>query len=101
MTDAEPFFFSPKAHSGLFQFLPLGLRIQEKIERLLDKHMTRIGIFKLKSSFHLITNSEPGASKISLSTLSSEELWEKSGRLKSGGKEVFFIMFDFSQEYNF
>ena len=40
-------FSPPKAHSGLFQFLPLGLRIQEKIERLLDKHMTKIGIFKL------------------------------------------------------
>lgn len=34
-----------KAHSGLFQFLPLGLRVQEKIERLIDKHMSKIGAF--------------------------------------------------------
>lgn len=36
--------FAPQAHSGLFQFLPLGLRVQEKIERLLDKHMLSLGL---------------------------------------------------------
>jgi hypothetical protein len=46
LDDAE---LSIKAHSGLFQLLPLGLRIQEKIERLLDKHMTEIGVFYLAS----------------------------------------------------
>ena len=34
---------SQKAHSGIFQFLPIGLRIQEKVEDLLDKHMKQIG----------------------------------------------------------
>lgn len=33
-----------QAHAGLFQFLPLGLRIQEKLERLLDKHMVKLGM---------------------------------------------------------
>ncbi|KAA6411002.1 MAG: hypothetical protein FRX48_05313 [Lasallia pustulata] len=64
--------FIRQAHSGLFHFLPLGLRVLEKLERLLDKHMTRLG-----------------ASKVSLSTLSSEELWEKSGRLSSSSSELF------------
>ena len=32
-----------QSHAGIFHFLPLGLRIQEKIERLLDKHMAKIG----------------------------------------------------------
>ena len=32
-----------KAHSGLFHLLPLGLRVQEKLERLVDKHMLRLG----------------------------------------------------------
>lgn len=32
-----------KAHSGIFQLLPLGLRVQQKIEALLDKHMESIG----------------------------------------------------------
>lgn len=63
--------------------------------------MTKIGNIKFLSYFKLVTEIEPGASKISLSTLSSEELWEKSGRLKSGGKEVFFIMFNCFQEYYF
>ena len=35
--------FALQAHSGLFQFLPLGLRVQEKIEKLLDKHMLQLG----------------------------------------------------------
>ena len=34
-----------KTHSGLFQLLPLGLRIQEKLERLIDKHMVGLGTY--------------------------------------------------------
>lgn len=64
--------FVRQSHSGIFQLLPLGLRIQEKIEKLLDKHMTKIG-----------------ASKVSLSAFSTENLWEKSGRLKRGSSELF------------
>ncbi|KAK4694563.1 prolyl-tRNA synthetase, partial [Lecanoromycetidae sp. Uapishka_2] len=61
-----------QAHSGLFQFLPLGLRVQEKIERLLDRHMVKLG-----------------ASKLSLSTFSTEDLWSKTGRLESSKSELF------------
>ncbi|MCJ1470244.1 hypothetical protein MMC07_008889 [Pseudocyphellaria aurata] len=64
--------FMRQSHSGFFQLLPLGLRIQEKIEKLLDKHMVKVG-----------------ASKVSLSTFSTEDLWEKSGRLKKGSSELF------------
>lgn len=46
--------------------LPLGLRVQEKLERLIDKHMRSIN-----------------ASKVSLSSISSQTLWAKSGRLRS------------------
>ena len=35
--------FALWAHAGLFQFLPLGLRVQEKVERLIDKHMLKLG----------------------------------------------------------
>lgn len=80
--------FRFKAHSGLFQFLPLGLRIQEKIERLLDKHMKKIGVLCLCPAFVRRLSLGPGASKISLSTFSSEKLWKKSGRLPSGTSEV-------------
>lgn len=51
--------------------LPLGLRVQDKIEQLIDRHMKAIG-----------------ASKVSLSSLSSQDLWQRSGRLE-GGTEFF------------
>ncbi|KAE8355584.1 hypothetical protein BDV28DRAFT_146035 [Aspergillus coremiiformis] len=63
--------FLRQAYSGFFHMLPLGLRVQDKLERLIDKHMRSVG-----------------ASKVSLSSISSQELWEKSGRLGEGS-EVF------------
>lgn len=63
--------FIRQAYSGIFHLLPLGLRVQDKIERLLDKHMGSLQ-----------------ASKVSLSSLSSQDLWLKSGRL-GGGADVF------------
>lgn len=59
--------FLRQAYSGIFHLLPLGLRVQNKIERLIDKHMRRLG-----------------AAKVSLSSLSSEDLWQRSGRLDKG-----------------
>ncbi|KAJ5637479.1 hypothetical protein N7490_007358 [Penicillium lividum] len=64
--------FLRQAYSGVFHMLPLGLRVQDKLERLIDKHMRSLG-----------------ASKVSLSSLSSQELWEKSGRLNASSEEVF------------
>ncbi|OCK78928.1 prolyl-tRNA synthetase [Lepidopterella palustris CBS 459.81] len=55
--------FLRQAHSGVFHLLPLGLRVQDKLERAIDKHMRSIG-----------------ASKLSLSSISSEELWKQTGR---------------------
>jgi prolyl-tRNA synthetase len=63
--------FFRQAYSGVFHLLPLGLRVQNKIERLLDKHMNSLQ-----------------ASKVSLSSVSSQDLWSKSGRL-AGGADVF------------
>ncbi|CAM1507332.1 Fc.00g069730.m01.CDS01 [Cosmosporella sp. VM-42] len=64
--------FLRQAHSGIFQMLPLGLRVQDKIEKLIDKHMRSVG-----------------ASRLSLSTVSSEDLWRKSGRLEAVSSELF------------
>ncbi|KAK4508636.1 hypothetical protein PRZ48_002375 [Zasmidium cellare] len=66
--------FLRQAHSGIFHLLPLGLRVQDKIERLIDKHMQSVG-----------------ASKVSLSSLSSQELWQKSGRLDGRNAELFHL----------
>lgn len=37
--------FLRQAYSGIFHMLPLGLRVQEKLERLIDKHMQSLGMF--------------------------------------------------------
>lgn len=57
-------------HAGIYHTLPLGLRVQDKLEALIDKHMRSLGAFRL-----------------SLSTITSEALWEKTGR--AGGTEFF------------
>lgn len=62
--------FLRQAHSGIFHLLPLGLRVQNKLEVLIDKHMQSLG-----------------AGKVSLSSLSSEELWRQSGRLRGRDSE--------------
>ncbi|KAI1945601.1 hypothetical protein LOZ59_006869 [Ophidiomyces ophidiicola] len=63
--------FLRQAYSGIFHLLPLGLRVQQKLELLIDKHMQSLG-----------------ASKLSLSSVSSQALWVKSGRLNADS-EVF------------
>ncbi|KAK7193469.1 prolyl-tRNA synthetase [Paraphaeosphaeria sporulosa] len=61
--------FLRQAHSGVFHLLPLGLRVQNKLESLIDKHMSSIG-----------------ASKVSLSHISTEELWKQTGRYSSNSE---------------
>ena len=60
-----------QAYAGVYQLLPLGLRVLTKLEALIDKHMQSVG-----------------ASKVSLSAISSQALWQASGRL-SNGSEMF------------
>lgn len=58
-----------QAYAGIFHLLPLGLRVLNKVERLIDKHMQSVG-----------------ASKVSLSAISSQKLWDQSGRLANGSE---------------
>ncbi|KAI1615110.1 prolyl-tRNA synthetase [Exophiala viscosa] len=58
-----------QAYAGIFQMLPLGLRVQEKLEGLIDKHMR-----------------SAKASKVSLSSLTSKAVWQQSGRWKPGAE---------------
>lgn len=37
-----------KTSSGVFHMLPMGLRVQEKLERLIDKHMRSVGKFAIE-----------------------------------------------------
>ncbi|KAF2842391.1 prolyl-tRNA synthetase [Patellaria atrata CBS 101060] len=61
--------FLRQAHSGVFHLLPLGQRVQNKLERLIDKHMTGLG-----------------ASKVSLSSITTRDLWLKSGRYSANSE---------------
>ncbi|KAI4687533.1 uncharacterized protein J4E88_003123 [Alternaria novae-zelandiae] len=61
--------FLRQAHSGVFHLLPLGLRVQNKLESLIDKHMSSIG-----------------ASKLSLSSITTESLWRQSGRYSANSE---------------
>ena len=54
--------------------LPLGQRVLQKLERLIDKHMTSVG-----------------ASKVSLSSITSQALWEQTGRYSGHGSEFFKV----------
>ncbi|KEY67463.1 hypothetical protein S7711_02383 [Stachybotrys chartarum IBT 7711] len=68
--------FIRQSQPGIFQLLPFGVRVQDKIEKLVDKHMQSIVVPK-------------GASRVELSTITSEELWRKSGRLDAVASELF------------
>ncbi|EPS42840.1 hypothetical protein H072_3135 [Dactylellina haptotyla CBS 200.50] len=60
------------AYPGVFHMLPFGLRVQEKIEKIIDKNMKAIG-----------------ASKAALPSISSHSLWQRTGRADKMGKELF------------
>ncbi|EPY52890.1 proline-tRNA ligase [Schizosaccharomyces cryophilus OY26] len=58
--------------SGVFHLLPLGLRVQEKICRLIQQSMKSVG-----------------AAQVSLAHLSSKEVWDRSHRWETSGRELF------------
>ncbi|KAI1415650.1 prolyl-tRNA synthetase [Hypoxylon sp. FL1857] len=61
-----------QSHAGIFHMLPLGQKVQEKLEKLIDKYMVQLG-----------------ASKVSLSSISSQALWQQTNRLEGYGPELF------------
>ncbi|KAK4229487.1 hypothetical protein QBC38DRAFT_508104 [Podospora fimiseda] len=65
--------FLRPSHSGIFHMLPLGRRVQNKVEGLVASHMEDI----------------LGASRLSLSSISAQSLWEKSGRFQNIASELF------------
>ncbi|KAK4148640.1 hypothetical protein C8A00DRAFT_19564 [Chaetomidium leptoderma] len=65
--------FLRQSHAGMFHMLPLGRRVQDKVEGLVANHMEEL----------------LAASRVSLSSISAESLWEKSGRLEKVASELF------------
>jgi len=58
--------------AGLYEYLPLGLRVLRKIENIIRKHMD-----------------EAGALEVLLPILTPAELWQETGRWDVYGKELF------------
>lgn len=63
-----------KTGSGIYSWLPLGLRVLEKIERIVREEQDRIGCNYIK-----------------MSTIQPAELWNESGRYDAYGKEMLRI----------
>ncbi len=61
-----------KTSAGIYMMLPLGLKVQNKIEGIIRKHME-----------------EAGAQEVKMPALIAEEYYEKSGRLENFGKSIF------------
>ncbi len=60
--------------AGLYEYLPLGLRVLKKIENIIRKHMD-----------------DAGALEVLLPILTPAELWQETGRWDVYGKELFRV----------
>lgn len=63
--------FIAQVASGLYNMMPLGKRVQKKIESIINEEMTRTG-----------------AQEVELSFVTPADLWEQSGRIEKFGKEL-------------
>ena len=63
--------FIKQLGAGLYTFLPLGLRVLQKIEQILREEMNRSGCIEARASF-----------------VTPAHLWQKSGRWAKYGKEL-------------
>ena len=71
--------FVYKTMSGVYDYLPLGLRVLENIKRVIREEMNAIG-----------------GQEVLLTTLQPKERWEKTGRWKELGEEVMYQFQDHS-----
>ena len=61
-----------KTSAGIYMMLPLGIRVEEKIERIIKKHMNNAG-----------------SQEVKMPALIASEYYENSGRLKGFGHSIF------------
>ena len=73
--------FIDQVMAGVFSFLPLGLRVLEKIEKIVDEEMEKIG-----------------GQKMLLSTLQPKEVWQKTDRWDNFDA-LFKVKSRFGKEY--
>lgn len=71
-----------QSSSGVYHLLPLGMRVLERLVRVVDHHMQAIG-----------------GSKMALPVLTPATHWKHSGRLESVGSELFCLRGSNGMEY--
>lgn len=70
------------ASTGMYSFLPLGMRVLNKLINIVDKEMANLG-----------------AQKIMLPALTSSKLWKKTNRYNSSKTELFTLTDRHGKEY--
>lgn len=68
--------------TGMYSFLPLGVRVLNKLINIIDKEMANLG-----------------AEKIMLPALTSTNLWKKTNRYDSSKTELFILTDRHGKEY--
>ena len=71
-----------KTSSGIYMFMPLGYKVLKNVEKIVREEMN-----------------EAGAEEVLMPSLINEEYFEKSGRLKSFGKDMFSLEDRFNKKY--
>ena len=71
-----------KSASGIYMFMPLGLRVKQKVENIIRKEMN-----------------EAGANEVFMPFLISADIFAESGRLSSFGDEMFKLKDRYNREY--
>lgn len=71
-----------KTSSGIYMFMPLGYKVLKNIEKIVKEEMN-----------------EAGAEELLMPSLINEEYFEKSGRLKLFGKDMFSLEDRYSKKY--
>ncbi|XP_076758472.1 prolyl-tRNA synthetase 2-like protein, mitochondrial [Xylocopa sonorina] len=66
--------FIKQVNTGMYAFLPLGLRVLNKLTKLVDNEMEKIG-----------------AQKVLLPALTAQHLWEKTDRYANNASELFKV----------
>ncbi|CAL7937952.1 unnamed protein product [Xylocopa violacea] len=74
--------FIKQVNSGMYAFLPLGLRILNKLTKLVDNEMEKIG-----------------AQKLLLPALTAQHLWEKTKRYEDNAPELFKVRDRTNKQY--
>ncbi len=71
-----------KTSSGIYMFLPLGIRVKQKVENIIREEMNKAG-----------------ANEVSMPLLISSEIFEKSGRRHAFGREMFNLQDRYDRDY--